>query len=455
MLTAPENETLTRTGADTPMGRLFRRYWQPALLSRELPGPDCAPKRLRILGEDFLAFRDSRGVVGIVEPRCPHRGADLYYGRTEDCGLRCVYHGWKFDTRGACVDIPTLAPEIAERVKPKAQLRALQVCEAGDIVWVWFGSDPAPPLPALEFTQVPAGQRYVTKKLQQCNWAQAVEGALDTAHFSYLHAGVAEGERASLLHAQSAAHARDGTNEPLPVASFRWMVGDAMPRFTVLDHDAGLLLCAARTSDSEETYFRCTQFLMPSHSLAPGAWPGGNLLGQTWVPIDDTSCWIYCYCWHPERPLSAAERARFAAGSGIFPAMDADFVPLRRRENEYLLDRDIQRNAHYSGILGISEQDAAIADSQGLIVDRTRELLGPTDLGIVRFRQLLLAAAEHVERGESPRGADAAAAYALRSGDFMLPPGTPLAAGLDARFGDRWGQRGTHLSPARSVPGSA
>ena len=447
MLTAQENETLTRTGPDTPMGRLFRRYWQPALLSRELPAPDCAPKRVRILGEDFLAFRDSRGEVGIVEPRCPHRGADLYFGRTEDCGLRCVYHGWKFDTHGACVDIPTLAPAIAERVKPKAQLRALQVREAGDIVWAWFGADPAPPLPALEFTNVPAGHRYVSKKLQQCNWAQAVEGALDTAHFSYLHAGVDGGERASLLHAMTAAHARKGTNEPLLVASFRWMVDDATPRFTVLDHDAGLLLCAARKSDNDDTYCRCTQFLMPNHSLAPGAWPGSNLLGQTWVPIDDESCWIYCYCWHPERPLPDDERARLAAGSGIFPAMDEHFVPLRRRENEYLIDRDIQRNSHYSGILGISEQDAAIADSQGLILDRTRELLGPTDLGIVRFRQLLLQAADAHARGEAPRGADAPAAYDVHSGDLMLPPGVALADALDERFGARWG-RGVRQRPA-------
>ncbi|HEY6599863.1 MAG TPA: Rieske 2Fe-2S domain-containing protein, partial [Pseudomonadales bacterium] len=318
MLTALENETLTRTGPTTAMGRVFRCYWLPALLSRELPLPDGPPMRVKLLGEDYVAFRDSRGEVGVVEARCPHRGANLFFGRNEACGLRCVYHGWKFDVRGTCVDVPTSPPEIAARIMPKASLRALHVREWGDVVWVHFGEQ-APAPPEFEFATVPPSHRFVSKKLQQCNWAQAVEGGLDTAHFSFLHAGVKNGEKVSLLETVSGTPPR-GENEPPNVASFRWMANDPMPHFTVLDHAAGIVLGAARRTDGDERYWRVTQFLMPNHSLAPGSWPGGMQLGNTWVPIDDESCWIYCYAWNPDRPLTDDECTRLARGSGIFPA---------------------------------------------------------------------------------------------------------------------------------------
>ena len=441
MLTALENETLTQTGANTAMGNLFRSYWLPALLSRELPEPDGAPIRVRLLGEDFIAFRDSSGQVGVVEPRCSHRGASLFFARNEKCGLRCVYHGWKFTTDGSCVDVPTVREPAAAQLRSKAGIRALQVREWGDLVWVYMGPGDAPALPQFEFAALPASHRFVTKKLQQCNWAQACEGGLDTAHFSYLHAGISAGEKVSLL--QTLPDARvypDGANEPPMVASFRWMANDGTPAFTVLDHAAGLVLCASRQTDDDATrYWRVTQFLMPNHSLAPGSWPGDNQLGNTWVPIDDTSCWIYCYAWNPHRPLTDAERTRFAQGSGIFAAVDAHYVPLRNRDNEYLLDRDMQRHSNFTGISGISEQDAAIADSQGLIADRTRELLGATDLGIVRFRRLLIGAATTLAEGGTPRGVDVPQAYALRSGDVVTAADTPVPQLLKERFGERWG----------------
>jgi len=439
MLTAEENRTLTMTGPDTPMGEVLRCYWIPALLSRELPAPDCSPVRVRLLGEDFVAFRDSEGRVGIVDPRCSHRGANLFLGRNEACGLRCVYHGWKFDVHGNCVDLPTLADDVAERVRSRAAIRALTVAEWGDVVWAYLGDGDAPELPQFEFATLPASHRYVSKKLQQCNWAQAVEGGIDTAHFSYLHAGVENGEKVSLLRALGARPAKPGENEPPSVASFRWMANDGIPHFTVIEHDAGLVLAASRKTDGDDLYYRVTQFLMPNHSLAPGSWPGGNQLGNTWVPIDDHSCWIFCYAWNPDRPLTADERARWEEGSGIFPAMDANFVPIRNRGNDYLIDRDRQRRSTYTGIEGISEQDAAIADSQGLIADRTRELLGQTDLGIVRFRQMMLGAAKARAAGKWPHGSRAASAYALRSGDTIARRDAKVVDVLDARFGERWG----------------
>jgi nitrite reductase/ring-hydroxylating ferredoxin subunit len=440
MLSAADNEALTRTGPDTAMGRVFRRYWIPALLAREVPDAGGPPVRVRLLGEDFIAFRDAAGQVGIVEPRCPHRGANLFFGRNERAGIRCAYHGWQFDVSGACVDIPTAPPELAARIAPKAAIRALQVREHAGIVWAWFGRDAAPDLPAFEFASVPDSHRYVSKKLQQCNWAQACEGGLDTAHFSFLHAGIRDGERVSLLAAgPRPSPLATGRNEPPNVASFRWMIDDPMPEFTIVEHAAGFVIGAARRTDDESRYWRCTQFLLPNHSLAPGSWPGGMQLGNTWVPIDDESCWIFCYAWNPDRPLTADERARLAAGSGIFPAMDEHFVPLRNRANDYLLDRTLQAESSFTGIVGISEQDAAIADSQGLIHDRTRELLGQTDLGVVRFRRAMLEAARTLAAGGCPRGAERPDAYAVRSGDAVAGPATAFPAVLEERFGSRWG----------------
>ena len=434
MLTAEENAILTETGPGTPMGAAFRRYWMPALLSRELPAPDCPPLRMKLLGEDFVAYRDSAGHVGIVAPRCPHRGASLFFGRVEDCGIRCAYHGWKFDVLGACVDIPTLPDAAAQRLKPRAAVRALQTAEFGDVIWAYMGPGEAPPLPRFEFGLVPPAHRFVSKKFQQCNWAQACEGGLDTAHFSYLHAGIHNGEKVGLLDVGGGG-GRAGENEPPSRARFRWMAEDGRPEFSVLDHPAGLLLCAAREADAGGTYWRMTQFLMPNHSLAPGNFPEDNNLGNTWVPHDDRSCWIFCYCWNPDRPLTEKETTALANGAGIFAAVDEHYVPKRRRENDYLLDRALQREASFTGIAGISEQDQAIADSQGFIADRTQELLGQTDLGVVRFRRLALQAVEDVAQGRPPHGADAPDAYRVRSGDAMGEPEEPLHTVIEKRFG--------------------
>ena len=432
MLTAEENRTLTATGLSTPMGEVFRCYWQPALLSRELE-PDGAPKRIRLMQEDFIAFRDSSGNVGVLEPACSHRGANLFLGRNEDVGLRCVYHGWKFNVRGECVDMPTSPPEVAAQMRDKAAVRALPVEERGDIVWVYPGPGQPPELPAFEFGALPAEHRFVSKKLQQCNWAQAVEGGLDTAHFSYLHANMTNGQKSSLVPG-------DGANEPPAIARFRWLIEDGIPRFTVMQHSAGLLLGAARRADNDEVYWRLTQFLMPNHSLAPNTFPGEIYQGNSWVPIDDHSCWIYCYAWNPERPLTDQERSRYASGSGIFAEVDEDYVPLRNRGNDYLLDRSRQKHTSFTGIQGISEQDAAVADSQGLIAGRSRELLGQTDLGVVRFRRMMLDAARSVRDGLPPHGVNTASAYCLRSGDAMAASDDSLESVLEARFGPMAGR---------------
>lgn len=436
MLSAEDNELLTRTGSGTPMGDLFRRFWQPVLLARELPTPDCPPVRVTVLGEQLLAIRDTDDRIALLDPRCPHRGANLFFGRNEACGIRCAYHGWKFDVDGRCVDIPTMARDAG--LRSRVGITAYPCVEWGDLIWAYLGpADQRPPLPELEFATVPASHRFVTKKLQQCNWAQACEGALDTAHFSFLHT--------PLVVPEVPAHVTH------PMASaMRWMVDDPAPVFEVVDHEAGLLLAAARRADGDDRYWRITQFLMPNHSLAPGAARGDSMFSQTWVPIDDHSCWAYVASWNPDRPLTDRENRFIPGVPTVHADVDEHWVPIRNRDNDYLIDREAQRTRSFTGIEGLSEQDAAIQDSQGLIADRTREHLGPTDLGIVRFRRLVLDAARALRAGVEPVAASRPGAYRVRSGGAVAPASQPVADVLVERFGNLTGQ----VAPAPSGGGT-
>jgi phthalate 4,5-dioxygenase len=234
----------------------------------------------------------------------------------------------------------------------------------------------------------------------------------------------------------------------------RWMRDDGAPRFSIVDHPAGLVLGAARRGDPGETYWRISQFLMPNHGLAPNAFPGENYHGQCWVPIDDTSCWIYNYTWNPERPLTDAERARYRAGSGIHAEIDANSVPIRRRQNDYLIDRVKQRTESYTGIEGVSEQDACIQDSQGLIADRTMEHLGPTDMGVIRFRRLILDAVRALTVGEPPEAVAHPEAFRVRGGGAIAPIEMQLEEVMRTRFGHEHGLIQARAGAA-SFPASA
>lgn len=426
MLSAADNELLTHTGAGTPMGDLFRRFWLPVALSQELPEPDCPPVRVKALGEDLVAFRDTRGRVGLLDPRCPHRGANLFFGRNEGCGLRCAYHGWKFDVDGRCVDMPTMPAD--SRLKDRIRAASYPTREWGELVWAYLGPpEREPGLPELEFAVVPPSHRFVSKKLQQCNWAQACEGGLDTAHFSFLHMPVAtsDGERDAVIRRSSAD--RDRT---------RWMRDDPMPEFQVVAHEAGLAIGASRRADGDNLYWRVSQFLLPNHGLAPNAFAGENYHGQTWVPITDEACWVHCYTWNPERPLTAEERQRLRAGQSVHAEVNERWVPLRNRDNDYLIDRVDQKLRTFTGIRGVSEQDACIQDSQGLIADRTREHLGPTDAAIIQFRRLVLQSARNLTSGVEPPAARDGAGYTVRSGSALAPRDVAFAEVMRARFGD-------------------
>ncbi len=437
MLSPQDNELLTRSGRGTPMGEFLRRFWMPALLSEELPRPDGEPRHVTLMGEQLLAFRTTDGTVGLVDPVCPHRGADLWFGRNEEGGLRCAYHGWKFDATGRCLDAPTAPPEL--RMHERIRIAAYPTREWGGIVWAYLGPVEAmPPLPMLEFGLLPPAQRFVTKKWQDCNWVQCAEGALDTAHFSFLHRVIAADAASAVgMMKHAAIGAQAVRNDRV-----RWVMDDPRPVYEVDESPVGLVLGGVRKADGDERYWRIAQYLLPTHAYAPNAFPGEPFHGQTFAPATDTGCWIYTYSWNPERPYTEEELASFRGGHSVHAQVDADYMPLRGRHNRYLIDRDEQRRASYTGIRGVSEQDAAIQDSQGAIADRTREHLTPTDAGLVRFRRLMLEGARALAQGVEPAAVRRPQAYAVRSGGWVAHRDKPLAVVMQERFGHRTGWAG-------------
>ncbi|MDH7795300.1 MULTISPECIES: Rieske 2Fe-2S domain-containing protein [unclassified Beijerinckia] len=435
MLSEQDNRLLTQTGEGTPMGHMFRFFWQPALLSEELPEPDCPPRRVNMLNKYMIAIRDSAGKAQLITPTCPHRGADLFFGRVEEGGIRCVYHGWKFDVNGRCLDVPTL-PDNGQRQKmcEKIQLETFPTREAGGIIWVYLGpAEQMPEFPEFEFTQLPGTHTFASKKFQESNWAQACEGGLDTAHFSFLHLPIDKNRQqvtGSEFVGQSSADER----------RLQWIRNDGAVRFSIIPHEAGLVLGGARHADPGDTYWRVSQFLMPNHGLAPNALPGETMHGQCWVPIDDTSHWIFTYSWNPDRPLGTEEVKRFRSGASIHSEVDENYVAYRNKANDFLIDRVDQKNKSFTGIKGVSEQDAAIQISQGVIADRTKEHLNSSDLGVVQFRRFILDAARVLDNeGLLPIAHARPDLYRLRCGSHVCSDQIKFEDVMVERFGNKLG----------------
>lgn len=451
MLTAEKNAILTETGPDRPMGQMFRFFWQPALLSRELPEPDCPPRRVKILNTDMVAIRDSDGRAQLITPTCPHRGANLFFGRVEEGGIRCAYHGWKFDADGNCLDIPTL-PDNGQREKmcKKIKLQTYPTREAGGLIWVYLGPEEMmPEMPQFDFLDMPQDQVYVSKKYQFSNWAQACEGALDTAHFSFLHMPLIGGK---INFGKDAFVAESSADE----RRLGWIRNDGSPRFSITKHEAGLVIGGARYADEGDTYWRISQFLMPNHGLAPNAFPGENMHGQCWVPIDDETCWIFNYTWNPDRKLGEDEVERFRNGASIHAATDENYVPLRNISNDFMIDREDQKTRTYTGIKGVSEQDAAIQESMGPIVDRTKEHLNSSDLGVVQFRRYILDAAKALEfEGLLPTAHAHPQNYRLRSGSHVCSDKIPFDDVMVERFGHRLGMAPAAAEAKADTPAEA
>ena len=403
MLTREQNEQLTRTDRGTLMGELFRRYWIPALHAREVAEPDGPPVRVQLLGEKLIAFRDTQGRVGVIDEFCAHRGVSLWFGRNEDCGLRCPYHGWKYDVSGQCTDLPSEPEESG--VRRGIRLNSYPAIERGDLVWVYMGPPelrPAPP--ELEWVMVSPEQRFISKRLQECNYLQAMEGGIDSSHVSFLHSG-------------------ELNTDPLFRGSRanQYNLEDRMPFFEVVDFEGGLLIGARRKAGEGKYYWRITPWIMPWHTIIPPR--AGHPLGaHAWVPIDDERCWAWSINYHPSRALSASEVSAMKDGAGIHVKyIPGTFIPLANKANDYLIDRTSQKlGRSYSGVEGIAMQDASLQESMGPIQDRTREHLCLTDKGIVGTRSRLLRAAKANREGKPVPALDPAA-QRVRSCAIELP----------------------------------
>jgi phthalate 4,5-dioxygenase len=416
MLRKEQNDLLTQTGPGTPMGRMFRSYWLPALLAEELPEPGSPPVRIKLLSERLLAFRDSDGKLGLIDEFCAHRGVSLWFGRNEDGGIRCSYHGWKYDREGQCVDIPSepAGSGMCGRIK----LTSYPLIERGGVLWTYMGEpDKQPPLPEYEFATVPANQSFTSKRFQECNWLQALEGGIDSSHVSFLHSGV--------LNTDPLFQGSKGN---------AYNLNDMRPVFEVIENDGGLLIGVRRNAENGNYYWRITPFVMPCFTMIP---PRGDhpVHGHFWVPIDDETNWAWSFDYHPVRALRDSEVQAMREGHGIHVTyVPGTFIPSANKTNDYLMDRASQKaGINYSGVSGIAVQDASLQESMGPIVDRTKENLVSTDNGIIMARTRLIRAAKALaEKGVTPPGIDPEH-HKIRSAALVLPPDQPYAtAAADA-----------------------
>jgi phenylpropionate dioxygenase-like ring-hydroxylating dioxygenase large terminal subunit len=404
MLKTEVNELLTQTGPDTPAGDLFRQYWLPALLAEELPENDCPPVRVKILSERLIAFRDSEGRYGLIDEFCAHRGVSLWFGRVEECGLRCAYHGWKYDVTGQCVEVPS-EPENSNFAR-KVKLTSYPLVKVGDVLWTYLGEpEQQPPLPEFEFAHVSPEQTFTSKRWQESNWLQALEGGIDSSHVSWLHSG---GLKSDPLFKGAKGN--------------EYNLNDLRPFFEVAEHDGGLFIGARRNAENGNYYWRITPWVMPSFTMVP---PRGDhpVHGHFWVPIDDHNCWVYTFDYHPMRALADDEVQAMRDGYGVHSRnIPGTYRPQENKDNDYLIDRAAQKRGEtFSGVRGIAQQDASLQESMGPIVNRTKERLVSSDTGIIKARQKLRKAVEALrDHGVTPPGVDPDH-HRVRSAAIVLP----------------------------------
>jgi len=389
MLTKEENETLTKTGPGTPGGELLRRYWQPVALSQELP-PQSPPLAVKILGEELVLFRDEKQRMGLLGRRCSHRGTDLSFGRVEDGGLRCLYHGWLYDVQGRCLEQPGEPPE--RQFKEKIHHKAYPCQEAGNIIFAYLGPGKPPVLPAYEILTVPEEHRFVYKVLSDCNYLQGNEGNIDPVHLSFLHRMLDE----SLA----------GAGRPTPLRTVRGseaspnqLFGSNMvPTIEVEETDYGLRISTWRSIGQDKGYLRVSNFLMPNLSAVPGETQGAGYLVNWHVPVDDERHWKYMIVFNREAPL---DKGKFNRRYAV--EIDSNYRPVRNSVNRYLQDRAEMNNKTFSGLgLFFAEHDLFATESMGLVCDRTQEHLGFTDKAIIAARRALLNGIRKMQQDGDP-----------------------------------------------------
>ena len=416
MLSVEENEKLTRVSAGTPAGEFIRRFWMPFLQSSDLPEPDGTPMNITLMGESLLAFRGTSGRVGLIQRHCPHRWASLFYGRNEEDGIRCSYHGWKFDVSGSCVDMPTEAPN--SNFKHRVKIVSYPVVESGGICWTYMGpKELQPELPDFEWLRVPESHRYVSWNLQANNYAQAIEGAIDSAHSNFLHSTLDAYNRTEAWQEMSK---RSGELRDI------YHARDQHPKFFAKDTDYGVMIGSRRETGQDQHYWRFNLYMVPFYGMPPGS--SNQKFFQAFVPIDDYTCERWTFTYNLDRPFAAHERAAMNHGSGLHVTLlpGPDHLPARNASNNYQVNREEQKRFTFTGITGTGEQDFSVQETMGAITPRQNEHLGTTDVGIIKARRCLLAGITGLENGVEPYSATHPGAYNVRATDILLP--------LDASF---------------------
>ena len=434
MLKTEENEILTRVGPGTPMGELLRRYWTPACLSAEIPEPGGPPARVRLLAENLVAFRDTSGRIGLVQENCPHRGASLYFGRNEDdARLRCVYHGWAFDTGGRCVDMPSEPVPFCEKVR----MRAYPTHESGGIVWAYLGpEDTMTPFRDFGTDELDQATWSATKLVTDCNWVQALEGNIDTSHISHLHQWNGIDDIPD-----------DGSDKPgYPSNAMSWTFWrhDRAPRLEVEDTWYGYRYAGIRTTPNGNTHVRVTAYVVPYTTLVASVpW---NQRHGLFVPMDDGRTARYSF------GASVPPNLHGYGGGNLFAVAPfsnpvsrgrTGIIPRDyRADNDYQQDRAVQRDATFSGVADFVSQDFMVTESMGPIYDRTQEQLGSTDRAITRMRHILISAARGLAEGEEPPAVGERDYRSIVGAEKVLAPGEDwrtLATPQDPVFAEALG----------------
>ena len=377
MLSLEQNRLLTEVEGDAPMGRMMRaRYWIPCARSESLIA-DGAPQRVTLLGRHYVAFRASDGRIGFFDEACPHRGVSLVLARNEDCALRCIFHGWKFDVSGKVTEIPSeddRGAKLAERIA----VNHYPTFEGGGLLWVFLGEGDPPPRPPLPFLELGPDNVWVSRSINPCNWLQGIEGTIDSIHVGTLH------------QSWIGTHNSKGANVELALV--------AHPRYEVEDAPYGIRAAALRALPDGQQYIRVTEYVMPFVSLAPGQ---GRHAGTMFisVPIDNSSHLLFWGIWNEAAPRSRGEE-RMAVG----PRDHNNFAAIEPGPNwTFGQDRAAMAEGHFSGITqGLIEEDLVVLASMGPSVDRQVEQLSASDAGLVRARKRLLAELEAFALGEAP-----------------------------------------------------
>ena len=380
MLSKPQNEILMRVGPGTPMGNLLRQFWVPAARAARLEAGG-APLRVRLFGENFVAFRSTEGKVGFVEEGCPHRGVSLALARNEDCGLRCIFHGWLIDTHGKVLETPS--EPAGSTLASKVKTRKIEVREAGGVIWVWLGEgEKAPQLPNFEFTLLPLENVVVRKAVVHCNWMQILEGFMDSAHVTALH--------------KSWLPQDDSTDGAFPA-----MMGDLAPRYEFDEKGYGFTANAKRSWPDGTAVNRVTEYVFPWYTYIPSALPTRQIITVS-VPVDDEYCTYWQLLWDRAAPLDPEEH-NVQTGAGYLGPDPDDFYEPRFGPEEYWgQNRELMKQGHFSGFPSIPFEDFAVQESQGVFADRSKEHLGVSDIGVIRMRRTLLDMARDFEQGKLP-----------------------------------------------------